>query len=241
MVQRQQGQGLNMAAHVRACDPDRFFAALFAPAAQRDVLLLLYAFNHELARAREVAREPMLALIRLQWWREVVEGADKPHEIATPLRAAIAAGALDRAALLALVDAREIEAEPAIADWTGFLRYVRATAGQLAVEAARVLGVVDPAVSDLGTAYGIAGILRAAPFLAPQGRCLLPADGTGRAVLAAEAIRLLGAGARLPRAALPAVLPAALVRRDLARADFRPRLLTDRLAMLTAKWRGRVA
>ena len=64
-----------LAALVRQHDPDRFLTALFAPAAQRDALLALYAFNHELARAREVASEPTLALIRLQWWREVVDGA----------------------------------------------------------------------------------------------------------------------------------------------------------------------
>ena len=60
---------------VRRHDPDRFLTALFAPPEKRDALLTLYAFNHELARAREVASEPPLALIRLQWWREVVEGA----------------------------------------------------------------------------------------------------------------------------------------------------------------------
>ena len=40
---------------VRRHDPDRFLTALFAPAERRDALLVLYAFNHELARAREVA------------------------------------------------------------------------------------------------------------------------------------------------------------------------------------------
>ena len=63
-----------IAALVRRHDPDRFLTALFAPPDRRDALLTLYAFNHELARAREVASEPPLALIRLQWWREVVEG-----------------------------------------------------------------------------------------------------------------------------------------------------------------------
>ena len=88
--------GMNdaIAALVRRHDPDRFLTALFAPAERRDALLALYAFNHELARAREVASEPPLALIRLQWWREVVEGEAKRHEVATPLSAAIAAGAL---------------------------------------------------------------------------------------------------------------------------------------------------
>jgi phytoene/squalene synthetase len=56
---------------VRRHDPDRFLTALFAPPDKRDALLTLYAFNHELARAREVASEPHMALIRLQWWREV--------------------------------------------------------------------------------------------------------------------------------------------------------------------------
>ena len=59
---------------VRQHDPDRYFTALFAPAARREALFVLYAFNHELARARESVRQPMAALIRLQWWREVVEG-----------------------------------------------------------------------------------------------------------------------------------------------------------------------
>ena len=51
---------------VRRHDPDRFFTTLFAPEAKRATLWTLYAFNHELARARETVREPMMALIRLQ-------------------------------------------------------------------------------------------------------------------------------------------------------------------------------
>src|SRR3954454_2482946 len=104
-----------IAAIVRRHDPDRFLTALFAPADRRDALLTLYAFNHELARAREVASEPTLALIRLQWWREVVEGAPRRHEVADPLRGLIEAGELRRDDLLAMIDAREAEAELAFA------------------------------------------------------------------------------------------------------------------------------
>ena len=43
---------------VRRHDPDRFLTAAFAPAEKRDALLTLFAFNHELARAREVVSEP---------------------------------------------------------------------------------------------------------------------------------------------------------------------------------------
>ena len=60
---------------MRAADPDRYFSALFAPAPARPLLLALYAFNHEVARVAETVREPMLGAIRLEWWRETVEGA----------------------------------------------------------------------------------------------------------------------------------------------------------------------
>src|SRR5918997_5524748 len=90
----------SLAEFVRRHDPDRFLCALFAPAARRDALFALIAFNHELARAREAARNPMAALIRLQWWRDAVEEAPagkaaRRHEVAEPLARAIRGAQLD--------------------------------------------------------------------------------------------------------------------------------------------------
>src|ERR1700679_3155681 len=79
---------------VRRHDPDRFLTALFAPPARRDALLTLYAFDLELARAREATSEPHLTLIRLHWWREVVEGAHRRHEVATALATLLDQGLL---------------------------------------------------------------------------------------------------------------------------------------------------
>ena len=120
--------------------------------------------------------EPPLALIRLQWWREVVEGAHRRHEVAEPLRAAIEAGRCDRGDLLALIEAREAEAEPSIETLERMARPIcSASAGGLAVAAGRLLGAPDAeALRPLGAAYGIAGLLRSIPALAAQGRCLLP-------------------------------------------------------------------
>ena len=59
---------------VREADRDRFVATLFAPASRRRALYALYALNVELARVRELAREPMPGEIRLQWWRDVLGG-----------------------------------------------------------------------------------------------------------------------------------------------------------------------
>jgi phytoene synthase len=223
--------------HLRRADPDRFFCTLFAPAEARGNLALLYLFNHELARAREVASEPVLALIRLNWWREVVEGAAKKHEIATPLSAALEAGLFNRQDLLGLITAREAETEPEIPDLESFLSYARNTAGKLACIAGKLLGAESPAIEDLGTAYGISGILRAAPFLRAKGRSLLPADGTAEAKLIDHAWTLLRA--RPPRIALAAALPAVFARRDLGK-PYAERGLGDRLAVLHAAITGRV-
>jgi len=248
------------AAAVRRHDPDRFFTALFAPPARRDVLFLLYAFNHELARAREVASEPMLALIRLQWWREVVQGEAKRHELATPLSAALEAGHLDRDGLLAMIDARETEAEPAIATRAAWREYIAGSAGAIAMAAGRALGAeaaVLPGLRALGCAYGVAGLLRSVAAQARAGRCLLPEDVLGghgltphdviaRPELAAAAMTDLAADGvawlaegrrRYPAAIRAAALPGVFARRDLARVgrpDWERRTLADRLAVMIA-------
>jgi len=231
------GTSSSLLEHVRRADPDRFFCSLFAPADKREALWLLYAFNHELARAREVTSEPALALIRLTWWREVVEGRVKKHEIATPLSQALSEGVFARADLAKLIDARELEAEPEIPDLDSFVKYARGTAGQLARIAGRLLGADSDAAEALGAAYGISGIMRAAPFLAAQGRSLLPADGTAPAEFIAIARGLLRE--KPPRRIMPAVLPAVFAKRDLAK-PYRPRGLGDRLAVITAAISGRI-
>lgn len=249
-----------VAAIVRRHDPDRFLTALFAPAERRETLMTLYAFNHELARAREVVSQPMLALMRLAWWREVVDGAQRHHEVATPLRAALDRGDLDGAELLALIDAREMEAEPGISTLDAWRAYLLGSAGGLMVAAGRLLCAPEPEVlRPLGAAYGAAGMLRSTLVLAAQGRCLLPddvlaahglspeaaiaePDGSAlrgvKAELARQGRALLGEvrGLRLPRRAVAAALPAILARRDLGRIDAAPmrRGLGDRLAVMTA-------
>src|SRR6202051_3489994 len=83
-----------LAALLRRHDRDRYQTALFAPADRQGALFALYAFNYEIARVRESAPQPMLGLIRLQWWREVVAAAfagmpPRQHEVAGPLAALI--------------------------------------------------------------------------------------------------------------------------------------------------------
>jgi phytoene synthase len=253
-----------LAALVRRHDPDRYFAALFAPAASREALFTLYAFNHELARAREVASEPGLALIRLQWWREVVEGQARGHEVATPLHAALSQGILLAPDLLAMIEAREMEAEPEIPTLGAWRNWLLQGPGSLAVASGRVLGAPSSELSrlrSLGAGYGAAGILRSAALVARQGRCLLPAEilkaygvsleeakaepGAAQLKAVHQALAFIGRallGVPQPCGAawVAAALPAVLARRDLAR---QPRMVqrspADRLAMTWAALRRR--
>ncbi|WP_270937283.1 squalene/phytoene synthase family protein, partial [Falsiroseomonas oryzae] len=161
-----------LAAFVRAHDPDRFLCALFAPADRRGALLALTAFNHELARAREAASNPVAALIRLQWWRETIAEAEagrppRRHEVALPLHAAIRVGLLDPRALAAMADAREAETEEdGLATEQDFVTWLRGTAGGWSAAAGRALGADAAGVEvlrALGAAYGLAGVLRSVP------------------------------------------------------------------------------
>lgn len=59
---------------VKAHERDRYIATLFAPEQKRDDLITLYAFDAEVSRIRAVISDPLPGEIRLQWWREVING-----------------------------------------------------------------------------------------------------------------------------------------------------------------------
>jgi hypothetical protein len=107
--------GEDLDALVRRTDPDRWLASRFVadPLARAD-LIALYAFDHELARAGRVTSTPLLAEIRLTWWREMLDEAyeGRPvrhHPAAQALALAIDRRSLPRDLLEALIDGRIAE------------------------------------------------------------------------------------------------------------------------------------
>src|ERR1700704_5284940 len=98
---------------VRAADKDRYLATLFAPADKRHALFALYAFNCEIAGVRDRAREPMPGEIRLQWWRDVLNGERAGEAAANPVAAALtdtlARCGLPVAPLLDLIEAHAFD------------------------------------------------------------------------------------------------------------------------------------
>ena len=90
---------------IRRVDPDRWLTSRFVvDAGARGDLIALYAYDHELARARRIASSPLMAEIRLTWWREaldeIFEGRPvRRHPTAEALGAVVRRRALPRGPL----------------------------------------------------------------------------------------------------------------------------------------------
>ena len=153
---------------VREADRDRYLATLFAPAEHRGALFALFAFNAEIARVRDLAREPMPGEIRLQWWREALSGERAgeaaAHPVAAALRETLARYGLASDRLIALIDARvfDLYDEP-MATATDLEIYAIKTQSALFAMAAEILGgrggETELLSLDAGIAYAIARVL----------------------------------------------------------------------------------
>jgi NADH dehydrogenase [ubiquinone] 1 alpha subcomplex assembly factor 6 len=233
-----------LAQSLRRHDRDRYLSALFAPAGRRAAVIALYAFNHEIAKTREVVSEPLLGRIRLQWWREALDevyrgAAVREHEVMTPLAVTIREHRLSRGHFDAMIDARELDLvdEPP-ASLAALEDYCAATAGRLQCLVLEALGVREDEAAahgarEIGIAYALVGLIRAIPYHARLRRHRIPAEIVAKVGLDVEtlfelkpspalaaAVERLATRARehltsarirratLPKAALPALLPA---------------------------------
>jgi NADH dehydrogenase [ubiquinone] 1 alpha subcomplex assembly factor 6 len=169
---------------VRKHDPDRFLLSLYEPADRREALFALYAFNHEIAKTREVVTETQLGLIRLQWWRDALSGYYErgdvlKHQVLEPLCAAIKAYGLPREDFDSLIYAREFDLEDRLpANLEGMVKYAEYTNAPLISLALKLLGQTATLeqVQAIAAAYGLTGLLRAVPAHLRQRRCYLPED-----------------------------------------------------------------
>ncbi|MFQ5971407.1 MAG: phytoene/squalene synthase family protein, partial [Alphaproteobacteria bacterium] len=170
---------------VRRFDHDRYLSALFVPSARREAVFALYAFNLEVAKTREMVSETMLGQIRLQWWREALEGIYKgetrAHPVVEALTGAVAAADLSLELFRRLIDAREQDLDDAPpVDLETLERYAEGTSGVLLQLVQQVLGhrqgPAHEAARRVGVAWSLTGLLRAVAFHARAKRQYLPRD-----------------------------------------------------------------
>lgn len=193
-------------------DPDRFRATMSGALPAREALLPLYAFNLEVARAPWVASEPMIAQMRLQFWRDalaaIAAGRAAPaHEVAAPL-----GDVLDGRGLVPVLD------EIVVARWADVARepfstedalwdYLGATNGGLMWAGVAALGgeaALEAPARALGRALGLANWLMALGDLRARGWAAWP-SGDYHGLIA----RAMDDLAIARRARFAAALPAA--------------------------------
>jgi phytoene synthase len=174
-----------VARELRRHDNDRYLTALFAPTERREGLMALYAFNLEVAKTAELVSEPMLGRIRLQWWRDSLEGlyagAPRQHYVITPLARVVEAAGLPRALFERIIDAREFDLERrAPRSMAELEAYVDGTSSALVELALAALGEKSGQAArmarSVGLAYGLVGLVRAVPSHAAQKRLYIPED-----------------------------------------------------------------
>ena len=171
---------------LRRDDKDRWLASLFVPPERRRHIHALYAFSLEAARVHEIVSEPLLGEIRLQWWRDALDGTNAGEVKANPVAAAlldtIVRFDLPEAPLLELISARghDLYGEP-IESIGALDSYTEATCSNLLRLAALILGATEAVASrdaarHAGIAYGITGLIRALPWHSARGQVFIPGE-----------------------------------------------------------------
>jgi len=177
----------------------------------------------------------------------IFSGAEADHPVAQALKPAITAGELPLKPFLDLIESRQFDLYddpmPTVGDLEGYLGETSSSLIQLAamILAGREAMRAAAPAGLAGVAYGIAGLLRSLPVQRARGQCYVPKDLLARhhltpAHLLSGKDEQLGlvladlcdlgtkrlaearlALAEIPKAALPAFLPASLVDLYLAR------------------------
>ncbi|MGK9054406.1 phytoene/squalene synthase family protein [Neorhizobium petrolearium] len=173
-------------ATLRETDRDRYLACLLSPADKRGALAALYAFNAEIARVRDVVREPLPGEIRLQWWRDLLEGNARGDGSGNPIAAgllnAVETYRLPRQTLVDMTEARIFDLyDDPLADRNALEGYAGETASALIQLASLILDAGDAARSaeaagHAGVAQAIAGFLLLMPIHRRRHQLYLPLD-----------------------------------------------------------------
>jgi phytoene synthase len=171
-------------AALREADRDRYLAGLLTPVDRRPAIVSLYAYNAELARVRDLVREPLPGEVRLQYWRDLLEGSAHGETAANPVAAELLKAVKERGLpvgpLVAMADARIFDLYDDPMETTGmFEGYAGETSAALIQLAALVLdpnaaeGAFD-IVGHAGVALAAAGALLLLPIHRARGQVYIP-------------------------------------------------------------------
>lgn len=168
---------------VRKHDYHGYLCTLFLPKDLRPDAFALRAFNVELALVRESVKEDRIGMIRLQFWKEMLQQGENPpmHPVSICVHQTMARRRLSKSFLTRLVQARQSNlsdtAFATLQELETFSEHTHATLLYLLLEAANLRDInADHAASHVGKALGLTALLRATPLLARRGKVRLPLD-----------------------------------------------------------------
>lgn len=173
-------------AQLRMVDRDRYLSVLLSPADKRFALAALYSFNAELARVRSLVSEPLPGEMRLQYWRDLVEGEGHGDTAANPVASAlldvIGRYQLPRTPFSNMIEARifDVYDDPMgpSSDFEGYAGETASALIQLAsliVDAERAPAHAESA-GHAGVAQAAAGVILLLPEHRARGQVYIPSD-----------------------------------------------------------------
>jgi phytoene synthase len=145
-------------------DPDRTLALTYVPAKRRAAVGALWRLDAALGAALAGGREPLIARIKLAWWREALEKLDSERAPAEPLLQEIAGHVLPAgvggAELAAMEEGWTLLSSPEALTAEELAGYAGARGGLLFRYTARLLGGDEEGLEPAGEAWALVDLAR---------------------------------------------------------------------------------
>jgi len=173
-----------------------YYSFMFLPPPRRRGITALYAFCREVDDVVDRAVDPVVARLKLAWWRQevaaVYAGAPQ-HPVARALVPIVREFELPQAHLQTIIDGMTMDLEHArYLDFAALETYCHRVAGVVGLLSAQVFGHDHPSTlgyaRDLGVAFQLTNIVRDVGEDARRGRVYLPQDDLARFGVPASAL-----------------------------------------------------
>jgi 15-cis-phytoene synthase len=145
-------------------DPDRILALAYVPTARRAAVGALWRLDSALGAALAGGREPLIARIKLAWWREALEKLDRAPPPAEPAlqdaAAHILPAGLSGAELARMEQGWEVLTNPETLTRDALDTYARERGGRLFDYGARLLRGENEGLEQAGEAWALVDLAR---------------------------------------------------------------------------------
>jgi phytoene synthase len=178
-----------MLKQIQNSDYDRYISLIFSPKDKREDLEILALFNLEMSRVKNKVSEPMLGLIRFQWWREAIDEifdfskTPRNHELVNLLRNLVEKYKfLSKEEFIRIIDAREkdLETEP-FQTYEDFKNYLKNTSAPINILSLQII-FEKPDIENINLienfseAWAYGAFIRSAYRNLGAGKCIFPQD-----------------------------------------------------------------